>query len=111
MSKAAKRTVVEEEYMQNHRNDELKQVAKDLGRSYEFVRKYVATLPKEEELHSKNNYTRTIEEASHMINKTVSGRKGVTVMTETASQKITARRKKGKILGPPNAIRKIHEDK
>ena len=108
MSKAVKRTVVEEEYMQNHRNDDMKQVAKDLGRSYEFVRKYVASLPEEEKLHSKNNYTRKMHD---LVTETSSGKKGVAIMTETASQKAdVARKNRKKKLGPENAVRKIHED-
>jgi hypothetical protein len=109
MSRQKKRTVVEEEYMKNHRNDDLKQVAADLGRSYEFVRKYVASLPKEAPLTPKEKYTRPI----NIVTETAAGRKGVAVMTETASQQITrnleARRGKKK-LGPDNAVRKIRDE-
>jgi hypothetical protein len=110
MSKQRKRTVVEEEYMQNHKNDDMKQIAEDLGRSYEFVRKYIATLPEEPVEPPSAAYTRTIEEKTNILTKTGAGKKGVAIMTQAASQKITSNRNKKKKLGPDNSVRKIHED-
>lgn len=104
MSKRTKRTVAEEEYMKNHRNDNMYDIAEALDRSYEFVRKFIGTLPPEPTPTKQQKTTRLITETAH-------GRKGVAIMTEAASQQGDAhRKKKKKVIGRPDCIRKIKDD-
>lgn len=94
-------TVPEQEYMTNHRNDPPKEIAEAMGRTYEFVRKFLKTLPEEVEK----------KPSLHMITETANGRKGVAVMTKVASERADAARKnRKKVLGRPDSIRQIRDE-
>lgn len=87
-----KATVAEIEYIEKHRNRPIQEIADELNRTYEFVRKRIRELP-EESVKARDKYITTIHD-NGIVNKTANGRKGVSVMTEQASQRIDERRKK-----------------
>lgn len=90
--KKGKMSKVELSYIENNPNLSPEEIAKDLDRSVESVQKKMEAIAgdtgEETPERPRNDFRK------HLVNKTGSGREGITVMTQAASERIDEYRKK-----------------
>lgn len=104
MAKERNINIAEIEYITKYQEVKtIKEIADDLGRSYEFVRRHIKKVPKLD----KKDHVRKLEDSGTVVN-TEKGTK-VAVMTKLGSEKGDISRKKArKTL--PDYVRKITDE-